>query len=815
MWLPETTSGKTSPGQQRKVGRSCASPPLEGGEDLCDTYADTRSNGSSSDEASSVHAEVASTTTGPKEDAVMHGADAKPEEHGDLLSLFHQGTMPSHTFTHSFLQSILSSVESKDPVVASAWVETLLDVTDLLPKDILRKDILSLAVSKGQLPQPEASRILCCRLLGKICIKLDPYVVKKEALPLVQSLCQDVEYSVRACMCRHLDAVTRAIGLETTKNAILPELVEMANDEDSTVRLAAIETVVNMLSLLDDESCKSIIIPLVKKFSQRSLHAVDSTLPAISKEMGRLCLGLAECFSEEERGWFLDLYRQLATTGLAPISAAEDVAPPPAPMPDVVPMAEASEKTTQCRNACAYNFPAMVVFVGPESFQKELLETFKSLCRDPHPSVRRTAASGLHEVIRLLGADCPVMLEPLIHLLDDTSCTAVLLPRFPAILGGLATSCTELQLNSLAEALECCEKVTLISSCWRLHVEALNGLGALSSCHPLHARFSNLLLDRLHSARALPCRLAASHSLLLFLRDAPTKSQRTELIGHIIQGLSQGRSCRSRMLYVRLCGQVLELFSKRFFKDHFFQPLLALSGDPVANVRLKLCEMLPKLKSLLVLPRDESCLQQLEAAVGKLLATEGDRDVSAALRHAIEELDHIEVPTEQDTLPKQALGSPATGSLTRSGKIPVRERKEACKPLKEAAVRPISMVMRSNKVAAAEIKRLHRLSLDGSGGDTGAQRPLRDAVAFGISQLPNRIPTRVTLTNPRPVSFHMPCGMKAPLLPPITSHLPACRKQPESPTPMRSTSRIPTPRVTRRRPQSECFEGVMTHPAKS
>lgn len=40
--------------------------------------------------------------------------------------------------------------------------------------------------------------------------------------------------------------------LEATKNTILPELVELANDEESYVRLAGLDTVVNLLSLLDD-----------------------------------------------------------------------------------------------------------------------------------------------------------------------------------------------------------------------------------------------------------------------------------------------------------------------------------------------------------------------------------------------------------------------------------------------------------------------------------------------------------------------------------------------------------------------------------
>ena len=41
-------------------------------------------------------------------------------------------------------------------------------------------------------------------------------------------------------------------SLDATKSAILPELVELTNDEESMVRIAGLETVVSILSLLDD-----------------------------------------------------------------------------------------------------------------------------------------------------------------------------------------------------------------------------------------------------------------------------------------------------------------------------------------------------------------------------------------------------------------------------------------------------------------------------------------------------------------------------------------------------------------------------------
>lgn len=71
--------------------------------------------------------------------------------------------------------------------------------------------------------------------------------LKKEVLPLIHSLCQDVNYEVRACICSQLHYVARSLDAETVKPALLPSLVELASDSERHVRLEAVETIVNML----------------------------------------------------------------------------------------------------------------------------------------------------------------------------------------------------------------------------------------------------------------------------------------------------------------------------------------------------------------------------------------------------------------------------------------------------------------------------------------------------------------------------------------------------------------------------------------
>lgn len=87
----------------------------------------------------------------------------------------------------------------------------------------------------------------------------------------------------------------------------------------------------------------------------------------------------------------------------------------------------------------------------------------------------------------------------------------------------------------------------------------------------------------------------------------------------------------------------IEYYSKAFFKETFFEYLLSLHTDPVPNIRYRLCSILPDLKRLLKLPSDRSLSQQLDSCVRRLLIGEKDRDVSQAIKCAVEEMDKTPV----------------------------------------------------------------------------------------------------------------------------------------------------------------------------
>ncbi|XP_073854254.1 serine/threonine-protein phosphatase 4 regulatory subunit 4 isoform X5 [Macaca fascicularis] len=524
-----------------------------------------------------------------------------------FLTILQDESVSIHSYTHSFLQVILLHLEHRDTGVSNAWLETLLSVIEVLPKETLRHEILNPLVSKAQLSQTVQSRLVSCKILGKLTNKFDAHTIKREILPLVKSLCQDVEYEVRSCMCRQLENIAQGIGTELTKSVVLPELIELSRDEGSSVRLAAFETLVNLLDIFD-----------------------------------------TGIFTPDQHLRFLEFYKKLCTLGLQQENGHNENQIPPQ-------ILEQEKKYISVRKNCAYNFPAMIVFVDPKNFHMELYSTFFCLCHDPEVPVRYTIAICFYEVSKLLNSGVYLIHKELITLLQDESLEVLdaLIDHLPEILELMSTggesSVQENKLSSLPDlipALTAAEQRAAASLKWRTHEKLLQKYACLPhviSSDQIYYRFLQRMFTIMMTNNVLPVQKAASRTLCIFLRYNRKQEQRHEVIQKLIEQLGQGKSYWNRLRFLDTCEFIIEIFSKSFFCKYFFLPAIELTHDPVANVRMKLCYLLPKVKSTLKIPADKHLLQQLEMCVRKLLCQEKDKDVLAIVKRTVLELDRMEM----------------------------------------------------------------------------------------------------------------------------------------------------------------------------
>ncbi|XP_037994733.1 serine/threonine-protein phosphatase 4 regulatory subunit 4 isoform X2 [Motacilla alba alba] len=575
-----------------------------------------------------------------------------------FLTVLQEESVSIHTYSHSFLHIILQNLEHRDAGVSNAWLETLLAVIEALPKETVRHEILNPLVSKAQLSQTLQSRLVSCKIMGKVANKFEAHIVKREVLPLVKSLCQDVEYEVRACMCRQLEHVARGVGTELTKTVVLPELVELARDEGSSVRLAAFETLVNLLDMFDADDRSQTVLPLVKSFCEKSFKTDESILVSLSFHLGKLCNGLYGIFTPEQHLRFLEFYKKLSTLGLQQENGHND-------NQLHLQTLEQEKKYISVRKNCAYNFPAMIVFVDPKNFHLELYSIFFCLCHDPEVPVRYTMAISFFEVAKLLSSDVYTIHKELVTLLQDESLEVLdaLVGHLPEILelmtNGGENNGSESKLLSIPDlipALTTAEQRAATSLKWRTHEKLLQKYACLPhiiSSDQIYYRFLHRMLTIMLTNNVLPVQKAAARTLCVYLRYNRKQEQRHEVIQKLIEQLGQGKSYWNRLRFLDTCEFIMELFSKSFFCKYFFLPVLELTHDPVANVRMKLCCLLPKVKSTLKIPTDKHLLQQLELCIRKLLCQEKDKDVLTIVKRTVLELDRMEISVDAEQLEKE------------------------------------------------------------------------------------------------------------------------------------------------------------------
>ncbi|XP_055989103.1 serine/threonine-protein phosphatase 4 regulatory subunit 4 isoform X2 [Sorex fumeus] len=589
----------------------------------------------------------------PKVREVLHvaGVEMQLMAAVSFLTILQEESVSIHTYAHAFLQVILLHLEHRDTGVSNAWLETLLSVIEVLPKETLRHEILNPLVSKAQLSQTVQSRLVSCKILGTLTNKFDAHTIKREILPLVKSLCQDVEYEVRSCMCRQLENIAQGIGTELTKSVVLPELIELFSDEGSSVRLAAFETLVNLLDIFDTDDRSETIFPLVKSFCEKSFKADESILISLSFHLGKLCHGLYGIFTPDQHLRFLEFYKKLCTLGLQQENGHNE-------NQIASQILEQEKKYISVRKNCAYNFPAMIVFVDPKNFHMELYSTFFCLCHDPEVPVRHTIAICFYEVSKLLDSGVYLIHKELITLLEDESLEVLdaLIDHLPEILELMCTggesSVQDNKLASLPElipALTAAEQRAAASLKWRTHEKLLQKYSCLPhviSSDQIYYRFLQRMFTIMMTNNVLPVQKAASRTLCIFLRYNRKQDQRHEVIQKLIEQLGQGKSYWNRLRFLDTCEFIIEIFSRSFFCKYFFLPAIELTNDPVANVRIKLCCLLPKVKSTLNIPADKYLLQQLEMCVRKLLCQEKDKDVLAIVKRTVLELDRMEMSVD-------------------------------------------------------------------------------------------------------------------------------------------------------------------------
>ncbi|KAJ3018864.1 Serine/threonine-protein phosphatase 4 regulatory subunit 4 [Thoreauomyces humboldtii] len=521
-----------------------------------------------------------------------------PNESHDLQILF------GRAITQATEQSLLSGlslakvtdlaltlIARKVEAVTEVWCETLLAVLHCLPIDLIEKEILPTILVEGGLAQPSAARLWSARVIGVVAPRLLLAQSHPEVFLKALSLCQDTDYEVRACMCKELNGIARAVGHDRAVSDLLPEYLELIMDEECVVREAAIDNIMQLIDFFEPAVKKETVIPVWKRLYQ---------------------------LSDTDLRYFTNFYHSLSTS-----TYSED----------------------ETREMCAFNFPALVkcVMTQPSGFESHRLDiVFEKMGQDANRNVRRRLAAGLHDIAALLGKRSWAYLRTgFLRLFGDPDVEvyqqihrhlgATLLQFSKDEASHRDTQLDDVLFLILRRERECATYTARHN--WRLHQDLLAQFRYFPDVFGLdllHGHCVPLLFKTLQENVVLPIKLTVISCVVTFLKFAKRTEHRERLYRHMYD-LKDSADYHIRQLFVELCDNVLSQYSNRFFRESFFNSLLELVKDPVANVRLKVVPLLPEIRRGLRKAQDSALQARVTDAIGVLIGDE-DPDVSAAAK---------------------------------------------------------------------------------------------------------------------------------------------------------------------------------------
>ncbi|TYZ62534.1 hypothetical protein PybrP1_012716 [[Pythium] brassicae (nom. inval.)] len=520
---------------------------------------------------------------------------------------------------------IVAEIQSKD--YAEAASVAVIALLSRLGGGLKKTQILRVAIDKGDVSQPPGSRLICCLLLGAVTAQglLSPQDIEGLFFQKMMALCQDTDAEVRRCMCIQVDALARAVGEEKACSDLLPELLELLQDEEEQVKQAAF---LALLSLLDFFSPAERIKRVIPEFLNLIEADPDYLMLSIAEQYGSIVTKLATLnhLGGDTAPAFLQSYAKLC--------AKEDA---------------------QIRQFCAYNFPAIVKAFGGTYVPLLMDDLLVKLCNDPVEKVRYHVAAGIHEIVLLLGQQrAQRYLKPLcITLLRDEAplVQGMAIARVPQIMSSMFAASDEdakasvldavikaiIQFHSVLPASRNREQLAF--------VETLQSFPSFCSSMQMYEMVIPILFDLVEDG-ARPVQLLAVHVLVKCIRKNDVASHRYSLLSKLRNEFGHAKSYWRRLLYLDACVFALAVNSRQYCRLNFLDLAIDLLEDPVPNVRFKAATVVPQWRDVLTHLSDDKMLERLRLFLEDA-AVDVDRDVANAVLEAKAAIETSEIGRPQ------------------------------------------------------------------------------------------------------------------------------------------------------------------------
>eukprot|EP00761_Pharyngomonas_kirbyi_P005907 gb/GECH01005913.1/.p1 GENE.gb/GECH01005913.1/~~gb/GECH01005913.1/.p1 ORF type:complete len:734 (+),score=105.98 gb/GECH01005913.1/:1-2202(+) len=514
---------------------------------------------------------------------------------------------------------VISTLEhSADPVIVNAWRSLSVALVQHLSAEVLEDKVFRLIREKGALYQPLEWRSLTCELLGSVIKNSSKQFVLNNCVKLTLDLCQDTETDVRRAICYQLPSLAVRLTQGKIEEQLIPELLELLNDEESSVSCAAVAAVSEILETnhLSEREIKRSLLPTLTSILRTPRQDM---LPSLIDVFGPLVVHIGNFLVPDEDD---DSFLHDVITFFSEACAHSD---------------------PRTRRNCAFNFPAVVQSVGANSFIQYLLTDYEVLCQDSHVETRKSLCAGIHEIAKMLKGKAPYLKTALSHLMKDKRMEVrmkliinmgILLDNMGTI-SGLETWLTSFYNES--------------KNSWRkvdLFLRSFYDISPHLSSSTLDSYFINHIMNQIIIG-CLPVRNIAADLFVVVSRLLCNLPRQEQLFASLSQELiREGSSYWQRIALLKICSSAANHYSHRFVVNNLVGKALSLNKDPIPAVRKKLCDLLPTLKRIVQPPSaDVSLIALLNETVVRLTL---DKEVGEHAKKAQKAMNEVEIEMSRE-----------------------------------------------------------------------------------------------------------------------------------------------------------------------
>jgi len=428
------------------------------------------------------------------------------------------------------------------------------------------ESVLTIVIKMAQDDENEHKREMAMNLFGSLTPLIDTDLIQLYVIPQVNSFADDHSGSVRKEVANQLFNISQKVSKDIFKKRLLPVYKKLSKDTLWNVKKAATEILPKITKLCDSEIISKEIIPIFKNFAQDEKPVVKNAAVEVFGEFISLINKEdAENFTEL-LDFYVDTIQKLVSKG------------------------KRDDKIIIQK--CAYNFPAVLLFFGKNSWEK-LKPCFTLMANEKDEKIKLPLASSLGEISNLIGPELTEsdLLEFVDKFFKSSPQSSELKLKILKVLPDIIRNISSNRKNSYLEFIKF--MIGNKDDKWRKRVKYSKIIGKFNGTYSDNIIYKrvfpiaiNFCFDDISQVRSC----SAKHNSRLILQLISSKTEFKEKTLKIVRSFAQSINYRYRQLFVYMCRHLFE--NEEVFKESISELLLDLAYDKVPNVKIVLARFL-------------------------------------------------------------------------------------------------------------------------------------------------------------------------------------------------------------------------------